>query len=89
MRMTKNSAAVKLLKAKFLSGEVTTKHRPADVWRQSPVFQRHKLPTFRNCFHKIRREILDSPNDEGKQLLSSSVHSSTLNVAYRLTKFSF
>lgn len=56
-KLTESSKAVRLLRSKFRSGEVTGQELPKSVWESEPSFMDHKLNNFRTKFHKIRKEL--------------------------------
>lgn len=47
--------AVKLLRTKFVNGEITGRENPKAVWEAEPVFQKHKLTNFRACYNNMKR----------------------------------
>lgn len=56
-RLTKTSRAVKLLRSKFETGEVTGREDPKEFWQSEVVFQEHKLTNFRTCYNNIRKDF--------------------------------
>lgn len=58
-KLTESSQAVKILRAKFRTGEVTGKEKPKAVWESDPAFQKHRLNNFRTCFNKIKKQLED------------------------------
>lgn len=62
-RLTRNSAAAKLLRAKFQRGQLTGMEKPKKVWQSSRTFQAYSLESFRVRYNLIRREHLTDRDD--------------------------
>ena len=56
-KLSASSKAVKLLRLKFESGQITGKETPKSVWQSEKLFQQYKLLTFRTCYTKLRKEF--------------------------------
>lgn len=73
-RLTKDSAAYKLLAQKFDDGEIEPADRPKEVWLTEEVFQQHKLDNFRTAFNKMKAQkgIL-LRDDDGKPSIADAI----------------
>ena len=56
-RLTRNSEAVKLLRSKFQSGQLTGNETPKRVYESHPIFLRHTLTSFRTCYNRLKKEL--------------------------------
>ena len=71
-KLTNSSIAVKLLRAKLESGQLSGNEAPKSVWESDPTFKMHSLSNFRTCYNKLRRE-LDIPDGELLRFSSTKV----------------
>ena len=55
-KLTKNSLAVKTLNSMLSSGELSGTDNPKSVWESNHLFKSHKLPNFRTCYNRLRKQ---------------------------------
>lgn len=65
-KLTKNSAAVVVLRDKLESGEILGSEDPKKVWLSHATFQQHNLENFRTFYNNIRKEVDAKKSDTCK-----------------------
>ena len=56
-KLTKDCLALKLLRARIKSRQITGDDPPKQVWKSDPSFKLYNLANFRTCYNRLRKEL--------------------------------